>query len=193
MADSTENGFAPMPLSEPFRVGSLSNRKPNRFDMKPDREMRAKIAGYLGITAVSKLRFVGEIRPKGRHDFTLQAVLEATVEQACSITLAPVVTNLHEEVVRVYLADWHDPTGEEMEIPDDDTTEALPDVIDAGHVLTEALALALPPFPRAPGASLQEAQFAAPGTAPLRDGDLKPFAGLAALKAKLEGDDKKGD
>jgi hypothetical protein len=73
-----------------------------------------------------------------------------------------------------------------MEIPDDDTTEALGEVIDAGYVLVEALALALPTFPRAPGAVLAEAEFTAPGTAPLRDEDLKPFAGLAALKAKLE-------
>ena len=192
MTDSSETGFAAIPYSEPFRVGSLSNRKPNRFELKPDRAMRAKIAQYLGITAISKLRFAGEIRPKGRYDFTLQALLEASVEQPCSITLEPVVTELREEVLRVYLSDWHDPTGEEMEMPDDDTTEALPEVIDAGHVLVESLSLALPPFPRAPGATLEEAQFAAPGTAPLRDGDLKPFAGLAALKAKLGGNGEDG-
>ena len=71
-------------------------------------------------------------------------------------------------------------------MPEDDTAEPLPEVIDLTEVTREALALALPLYPRAPGAELGEAVFAAPGTAPIRDEDLKPFAGLAALKAKLE-------
>jgi uncharacterized metal-binding protein YceD (DUF177 family) len=116
----------------------------------------------------------------------LEAVIEAVVDQPCAITLEPVVTELREDVLRVYLSQWETPKGEEMEMPDDDTTEALGEVIDAGHVAVEALALALPPFPRAPGAVLDVAEFTAPGVAPLRDTDLKPFAGLAALKAKLE-------
>ena len=178
----------PFPFTQPYPVAGLSSRKPTRFDLAPDRATRAKIAAYLGITALPKLRFIGEIRPKGRHDFVLEAVLEARAEQACAITLDPVLTDLREAVVRTYLADWETPEGDEMEMPDDDTLEPLGNGIDAGHVAVEALSLALPAFPRAPGAVLEEAQFTAPGTAPLRDGDLKPFAGLADLKAKLEKD-----
>ncbi|WP_050528337.1 YceD family protein [Pseudorhodobacter aquimaris] len=178
--------IAPIPFSEELRVAGLSNRKPNRFDLAPDAAMRAQIAQYLGINAIAKLRLTGEIRPKGRHDFTLHAMLEASAEQACSITLAPVVTEIKEEVLRVFLADWKETEGEEMQMPEDDSMEALGEVIDLGHVTVEALSLALPAFPRAPGAVLEDAQFAAPGTTPLRDGDLKPFAGLAGLKAKLE-------
>jgi uncharacterized metal-binding protein YceD (DUF177 family) len=190
MTNPTEQSFAPMPYSVPYRVASLSSRKPNRFDLTPDRATRDAIATYLGITAVAKLRFVGMISPKGRHDFVLEAVLEAVVEQPCGITLAPVQTRLREEVLRIYLSALALPDAVEMEIPEDDNTEPLAEVIDAGHVVVEALALALPPFPRVEGAELDSAQFAAPGTAPLRDGDLKPFAGLAALKAKLENPDQ---
>ena len=186
MTQTHDHGLAAIPLSEPFRVAGLSSRKPNRFDLVPNTRMRAAIAAYLAITAVRKLRFVGTITPKGRRDFVLEAVLEAVVEQACAISLEPVITELREEVLRVYLSDWQEPQGDEMEMPEDDSTEALGEVIDAGHVAVEALALALPPFPRAPGAVLEVAEFTAPGTAPLRDADLKPFAGLAALKAKLE-------
>ena len=192
MTNSSETRRDPIPLSAPFRASGLSSRKPNRFDLQPERATRAQIAQYLGILALPKLRFSGEIRPKGRHDFVLEAVLEAAVEQACSITLEPVATTLRETVIRVYIADWKEPEGDEMEMPDDDSVEPLGEGIDAGHVALEALTLALPPFPRAPGAVLDVAQFAAPGTAPLRDGDLKPFAGLAALKAKLEGGSEKG-
>lgn len=189
MTQNPDGPLATFPFSEPFRAAGLSSRKPTRFDLKPDRATRALIADYLGITAISQLRFAGEIRPKGRNDFVLEAVLEANVEQPCSITLEPVKTDLREPVVRIYLADWKTPEGDEMEMPEDDNIDALGEVIDAGHVAVEALALALPPFPRAPGATLTEAQFTAPGAEPLRDGDLKPFAGLAALKAKLEGGD----
>jgi uncharacterized metal-binding protein YceD (DUF177 family) len=52
-------------------------------------------------------------------------------------------------------------------------------------VLTEALSLALPDFPRADGAELGSQVYAADGVAPMTDEDAKPFAGLASLKAKL--------
>lgn len=186
MSQTSDPSIAAIPMSEAFKAASLSSRKPTRFDLVPSAQTRAAVAAYLGILAIKKLRFVGAISPKGRHDFALEAVLEAVVEQACAITLEPVVATIKEDVLRVYLAKWEYPTGDEMEMPDDDTTEALGEEIDIGHVAVEALSLALPPFPRAPGAVLEEAAFAAPGTAPLRDADLKPFAGLAALKAKLE-------
>lgn len=189
MTQTSDNSLAANPFSEEHKAASLSSRKPTRFDLAPSAQVRAAVAAYLGITAIKKLRFVGAISPKGRHDFSLEAVLEAVVEQPCAISLEPVVTTLREDVLRVYLARWEHPTGEELEVPDDDTTEALGEAIDLGHVAVEALSLALPPFPRAPGAVLEVAEFSAPGTAPLRDTDLKPFAGLAALKAKLENPD----
>ncbi|RUS63688.1 DUF177 domain-containing protein [Pseudorhodobacter sp. E13] len=179
----------PLPYSVPYRVAGLSSRKPNRFDLKPDAETRAAIAAFLDITAIKTLRFSGMISPKGRHDFVLEAALEAEVEQPCCVSLAPVRSHLREDVLRVFLADYDLPEAAEMEMPEDDTSEPLGEVIDAGHVLLEALALALPPFPKAEGATLENAQFTAPGAAPLRDDDLRPFAGLAALKAKLENPD----
>jgi uncharacterized metal-binding protein YceD (DUF177 family) len=54
--------------------------------------------------------------------------------------------------------------------------------------LAEALALALPLYPRAPGAELGEAAFTEPGKPVLRDEDARPFAGLAHLRDKLKGD-----
>lgn len=176
-------------LSHPLRVASLPNRKPTRFDLQPDAATRARIAASLGITALPAFRFKGELRPAGRNDFTLEAEMQATVEQPCSISLVPVVTALRDSVKRHYDADFTYPDAEEVEMPDDDTTEPLPEVIDLGSVAIEALALALPLYPRAPGVELGEAVFAAPGDAPLRDGDLKPFAGLAALKSRLTGGD----
>ena len=175
------------PLSKPYRTKALSARKPTRFDLAPGPDARALVAALLGITALRALRFKGELRPSGHHDVELEAELAATVEQPCGITLAPVVTMIREPVLRRYLADLADPEELEIEMPDDDSAEPLPEVIDVGEVALEALALALPLYPRAPGAELPEMVAAPPGVAPLRDADLRPFAGLAGLAAKPTG------
>lgn len=173
------------PLSHPFRVATLPTRKPQRFALAPDAPTLAAVAEDLGITAVSAMRFEGEIRAHGRNDFFMEARLTATVTQPCVISLEPVVTKIDAEVRRHYTADFKIADNDEAEIPDDDTLEPLGEVIDAGEVAVEELSLALPPYPRAKDAELGEAVFAEPGSAPLKDEDLKPFAGLASLKDKL--------
>ena len=87
-------------------------------------------------------------------------------------------------MLRRYLQDFADPEGDEAEMDGDDSAEALPEEIDAASIAIEALTLALPLYPRAKGASLGEAVFSPPGTEPLRDADLRPFSGLAALVRK---------
>lgn len=182
-----------LPISQPYRTATLGSRKPVRFELAPDGAHQRALAAVLDITAVRNLRFKGELRPTGKHDYTLEARLTAVVEQPCGITLAPVVTKIAEDVTRRYLADMKVPEGDEVEMPEDDTSEPLPDVIDIGAVAVEALALALPLYPRAPGAALEEAVFAEAGVAPLKDEDLRPFAGLAGLAAKLGNTDKGGN
>jgi uncharacterized metal-binding protein YceD (DUF177 family) len=173
-------------LSLPFRVTALSPRKPTRFDLVASPEQCRALAKELGLSKVESLSFKGEIRPMGKHDFGIVADLVARIVQPCSITLRPVKTAISEAVRRTYLADFVVPEGDEVEMTGDETVEPLPDVIDPGFVATEALVLAIPLYPRAPGAELGDAAFAEPGVAPLQDGDLKPFAGLAALKARLD-------
>jgi uncharacterized metal-binding protein YceD (DUF177 family) len=176
-----------LPLSLPFRVAALPTRKPTHFSLTPDPSRRAAIAEALDLLELPKFTFKGELRPLGRHDFVLEATLIASVVQPCSVTLAPVPARIEEKVVRRYLADFVFPEGDEVEMPEDDTTEPLPDVIDVGQVALEALALALPLYPRAEGVELGTAVFTAPGAEPIKDEDVKPFAGLAALKDKLAG------
>jgi uncharacterized metal-binding protein YceD (DUF177 family) len=164
------------------------------FDLRPDAEDRAALAAALGIDAVRKLRFSGTLVPEGARDWRLEADLGATVVQPCVVTLAPVTTRIETGVARRYLADWREPEAEDAEMPEDDTTEALPDRIDLSAVVAEALALALPDYPRAPEAELETGQFAAPGVKPMTDEDAKPLAGLAALRARMDGEtDDSGD
>lgn len=172
-------------FTHPLRSAALSSRKPTRFALVPDASLRAGIVTELDLLSLTHLSFKGEIRPSGARDFVLEARLEAVAVQACGLTLAPVKTRIAEDITRLYVADWVEPTGEEAEMSADDTSEAMPEVIDAAFVAVEALALALPQYPRAPGAAFAPVAAAPEGVAPLRDDDLKPFAGLAALKARL--------
>jgi uncharacterized metal-binding protein YceD (DUF177 family) len=174
------------PFTLPFPVRGLSPKKPTRFDLTAKPAEKLRMAAALGITAVHWLNFKGALHPVGRHDVRLEGQLEAEVEQPCGITLAPVRTKISEPVVRLYLADWQEPTGTETEIAADDEAEALPDVIDVAAISVEALSLALPAYPRAPGAELGAVQHTEPGVAPLTDDTIKPFAGLASLREKLE-------
>ncbi|MGB1828802.1 MAG: DUF177 domain-containing protein, partial [Paracoccaceae bacterium] len=80
----------------------------------------------------------------------------------------------------------NDGKDEEIEMDQDDSIEPLEEGVDLLTILTESLALELPAYPRSKGAVLKTSIFSADGTVPMSDEDAKPFAGLAALRAKLE-------
>ncbi|MCV2868639.1 DUF177 domain-containing protein [Defluviimonas sp. WL0002] len=178
-----------VPFTHPLRPAELAGRKPTRFRIAPDAPARARIADSLGVEAIPNLSFEGELAPQGRRDWILKGKLAAKVVQPCVITLAPVTTKISEKVTRRYLADMPEPEGEEVEMPEDDTMEALPAVIDLGAVLTEALSLSLPLYPRAAGAELGDAEYSEPGAEPLAEEVRRPFAGLADLLKKGQKDD----
>ncbi|MFP7673034.1 YceD family protein [Marivita sp. S0852] len=172
-----------------FRVNDLSTRHPTRFELRPDAAECAKIAERLGVSALKKLRFAGEIAPAGGESWALSAQLGATVVQPCVVTLDPVTTRIDETVERLYMpAEFFDEIedGAETEMPEDTNAEPLGSVISAYDVMIESLLLSLPQYPRVPGVDLGEAVFAQDGVTPLKDEDTKPFAGLAALRDELE-------
>jgi uncharacterized metal-binding protein YceD (DUF177 family) len=127
-----------LPVSLPLRIADLRARKPTRFKLRPEAEVLPLIAELIGADSVRKLSFEGELRPEGKHDFVLEARLGATVVQPCVVTLAPVTTRIEETVLRRYLAEMPEPAGDEVEMPEDDTVEPLPAVIDPGAVMLEA-------------------------------------------------------
>ncbi len=100
-----------------FRTGGLSPRKPTRFRYTPDAGDRAALAADLGLLALHRLDLTGEIRPTGRDELVLEATLTAAVDQACSITLAPVPAKLSETIRRRYVAGLDLPEGDEVEMP----------------------------------------------------------------------------
>lgn len=170
-----------------LKTAELIQGRSYAFALKPDNDACTRIAAELGIDGLRKLRFEGELRPLGRRDWELRGHLGATVIQPCVVTLAPVTTRIEEDVARIWRADMIPPEGEEVEMPDAVEEEPLGSSIDLGAVMVEALALALPVYPRAEGAELEEARFAEPGVTPMSDEEARPFAGLAALRDRLSG------
>ncbi|MGE5147411.1 MAG: YceD family protein [Candidatus Eiseniibacteriota bacterium] len=112
----------------------------------------------------------GQVRLDGR--------LRARVVQACVVTLEPVAAEIDESFTLFY-AEAAAPAGQSVDLPIDD--EAWPEpmvdgAIDIGEAVAQQLAVALDPYPRAPGATLDGRYGAAEEAAPAR---ANPFADLA--------------
>lgn len=170
-----------------WRVADLPQNLAVDFDLRPDAETLRQIAAELELKGLRKLSFRGSLKAQGKRDWLLEGVLGATVIQPCVVTLEPVTTRIDEPVRRLYLADPAPilPEGEEVEMPEDDNAEPLGNTIDPHEVMIEALALALPLWPRADGAGIGEVTVTEPGRTALTREAMKPFAGLAGLRDKL--------
>jgi len=181
MTDKTENPTV-------LHVAQMSMNRSHPFRIELSTPEMAQMADNLGILALRKTRFEGALHPDGQENWRLEAKLGATVVQPCVVTLDPVTTRIEENVVRKFQKDWPgvDLEVEEVEMPEDETIDPLTDQIDLKSLLQEALALALPPYPRSTETPLDSVQFAPPGVTPLTDADAKPFAALAALKDQLK-------
>ncbi|WP_322866094.1 DUF177 domain-containing protein [Aquicoccus sp. G2-2] len=174
-----------------FRVVDLPQNRPVTFQLVPDSETLTALAADLGLLDLRKLSFSGELSAVGQTDWRLTAKLSATVVQSCVVTLSPVSTRIEEPVSRRFLSQLPEDASDETEIelPEDENIEKLGPEIDLTAVMAEALALALPLYPRAQNAALDDAVFTEPGKLALSDADLRPFASLKALRDKLENDD----
>lgn len=163
-------------MSRPQRLDRILPGRPLAFDERADAAERAAVARLLGALEVGRLRFSGRIaaRPEGGH--ALAGLLEATVVQACGVSLRPVPQRIREEVRRLWIPGLAAP-GPEVD-PDAEEAEPWTARIDLGAIAVEAVALALDPWPRHPDAALDPA--AGDGAA----GEAGPFAALGGLGGK---------
>ncbi|MEL7259449.1 MAG: DUF177 domain-containing protein, partial [Pseudomonadota bacterium] len=168
----------------------MADLKPNRdisFVIVPEPDVLERLAAELDLISLRKLRFEGVLSPADKTDWTIEARLGATVTQPCVVTLDPVTTRIEEDVIWHLIKDWqaYQPEGEEVEMPEDDASAPLGDEIDLMALMQEALALALPAYPRSTNAPSEGIRAAPPGVAPISDEDVKPFAGVPRLSCRL--------
>ncbi|MEX0970639.1 MAG: DUF177 domain-containing protein [Paracoccaceae bacterium] len=167
-------------FSRPRAVAALSHKHPTRFDEAPTTQEAEALSALLGLLGLRKFRFTGEILPLRRDEWEVRGTLGASVTQECVVTLEPVRSRVETDVlIRFVPREKMDETMEERDF--DETQEPLGEVIDLGLIATEALALALPPYPRKEDAALELPDSMADGD----DEKPNPFAALAALKDKL--------
>jgi uncharacterized metal-binding protein YceD (DUF177 family) len=166
------------------RLSTLRRTPVLPFDLAPDEAEAARLARLLDARSVRKMRLEGELRPEA-DGWRLDARLGATVVQTCVVTLEPVTTRIDIPLSRHFVP--QEDAGREIEVgpDDDDEIEPLGDTLDLGLLAIEALALALPAYPRRPDAAPGDAAAAPPGAQPLDDAATRPFADLASLRDRL--------
>ena len=159
------------------------------INVDADEAERAAIAEAMQIISVERFVATLSIVPL-RGGLRAQGHLDARVTQASVVSFEPVAETVSEDIDRVFLPaqkDNHAP-GPGAEVFIDLENDDFPDHIDGPEVdlsalMLETLALALDPYPRLPGESLDSLGTSA------KDPELGPFAGLARLKDGSEDKD----
>jgi uncharacterized metal-binding protein YceD (DUF177 family) len=143
-------------------------------------EERAAVARRLGILAVDRLAAEVTVKNLGAGQFRVEGTWQAEVQQACVVTLEPVADSLSGRLEASFEAREARGAGSEVVVDPEaaDPAESLPaEGLDLGELVVQELAVALDPYPRAPGAEVP-AEYRPPE----RDEDKGPFAALRALK-----------
>lgn len=168
-------------MTGPFtRILDPSSIRPDhKLAITSSDQDREDIARFLGILSLEFLSAQFVVNRSRKGDVELDGAIEADLTQACVVSLAPVPQHIAEEVHRRFVPGERSPAKKREAVVEADA-EDPPDFyssagIDVGAVVLEHLALALEPYPRAPGVML-------PDSAKTSDDDLgSPFAVLKSL------------
>ncbi len=172
-------------LSRPLAVTDIGN-EPMLFEVVADADELTTLARRFDLCTLESLTGRLAVRRTTARDGSGDVVrvcidLDAAVVQRCIATLEPVATTLSETGMEVEFALNAD-SGEiarEIAFTPDDTDPPEPltgDSIDIGELLAQHLALAINPYPRSPGATLDLQQDEETVTSE------SPFSALAQLR-----------
>lgn len=159
---------------------------PVQVTMTADAAERARIAGVWHVGEVTSFTASAAISRWKRDGVRVKGQVEASIVQACVVTLEPVEQQISEAFEALFVPDTSklariplDETGELFLDPDGpDLPETFSgDSIDVGAVAAEFAALAIDPYPRKEGAT-----FAGHVEDDGATGKISPFA---VLKGKL--------
>lgn len=151
------------------RLGS----RPLEIEVVADEVEARAVALRLGIPAVTALRcrFTLLRRSDDVSVINAQAELTARVVQVCVIDLEPFEAPVSERFELRFVPAGQESLDDDPESPDEIAYDLS--TLDLGEVSVEQLALALDPFPRRPGAVMQD---------PVDEPTASPFAALIARR-----------
>jgi uncharacterized metal-binding protein YceD (DUF177 family) len=170
------------PWSVPIAVLQIPDTGLHR-DLEADPATRAAMAEVGGLREIVSASASLDVIPTSGGHFQVTGHVRARIGQTCVVTLDPIENDIDEPIDLIFappeqipvLADLVDEAADsDSEIPD--PPEPIENgLIDLGRLATDALLLAIDPYPRKP-----DAVFEPLVTAP--DPEDHPFAALKALK-----------
>jgi uncharacterized metal-binding protein YceD (DUF177 family) len=167
-------------FSRPERIDTIGERA-RTVAIAANEAERAAIAERFGLLSVDALSAELTLRREAAG-IAARGRVTAEVVQACVVTDEPVPARIDEDVALLFVLEAVEADEEiELSAEDLDVVPYAGGTIDLGEAAAETMALALDPFPRAPGA---EAALRDAGV--LTEEEAKPAGALAGLKAALE-------
>ncbi|TYL94029.1 DUF177 domain-containing protein [Bradyrhizobium rifense] len=185
-------GTEPDPWRVPVMVAHIPDTGLHR-ELEASAAERQAMAGLAGVREVLSAHADLEIVPKSGGRLQVTGHVRARVGQTCVVTLDPIESEIDEDIDLTFapeaearrLADLIEEGEDEKEPPEvADPPEAIVNgIIDLGRIATDALFLAIDPYPRKPGVVF-EAEVTA------LDPEDHPFAALKALQDNKQGKKK---
>jgi hypothetical protein len=180
------------PWSVPVTVVQIPDTGLHR-EIEADRPARAAMAAAAGLREILSASASLDVTPERGGRVHVTGHVRARIGQTCVVTLDPIENEIDEPIDLIFappeqipdLSDLVDEAAEsEVEIPDP-PEPIINGVIDLGRLATDALFLAVDPYPRRPDAVFEPLVEAV-------DPMDHPFAALKALRldAKPPGSNK---
>ena len=176
----------PDPWRVPIAVAQIPDTGLHR-DLEADRAICAAVADVGGLREVLSVKASLDVTPMSGGRYHVAGYVRARIGQTCVVTLDPMETEIDEPIDQIFappdqipqMADLVD-EGQENDRSSDagipDPPEPIENgIIDLGRLATDALYLAVDPYPRKPDAVF-EPLVEAP------DPEDHPFAALKALQ-----------
>lgn len=169
-------------FSRPVDIDRVGNAEVVQ-DIAATAEECAALARRFNILAIDRLEARIRLRrARGGSVLRLSASIRADAVQACVVTLEPVPGHVETEFTTLYGDGGTGGEGIDID-PDSETSlEPWPEgPLDIGEVVAQEFALALEPYPRAPGVVL-DASWSPPEPPVDSPEKVNPFAVLGRLK-----------
>jgi uncharacterized metal-binding protein YceD (DUF177 family) len=174
----------PDPWRVPVTVAQIPETGLHR-EIEADQTIRHAMAEMGGLREVLSANASFNVMPRSGGRFHVTGHVRARIGQTCVVTLEEIENDIDEQVDLIFAPSEQVPQMaalvDEAEESDEETPDPLEPIengmIDLGKLATDALYLAVDPYPRKPGAVFERMVEAA-------DPEDHPFAALKALKAE---------
>jgi uncharacterized metal-binding protein YceD (DUF177 family) len=175
---------------DPWRVPVAVEKIPDtglHRDIEADAATLGAVAEVGGLREVLSAQASFDVTPQSGGRFHVTGHVRARIGQTCVVTLDPIENDIDEAIDIIFappeqipqLADLVDDAAESGEEIPDPPEPIENGIIDLGRVATDALYLAVDPYPRKPDVVFEPLVEAA-------DPEDHPFAALKALKAEAK-------